>query len=410
MGSVADTGPAPASPAGGEGLPFRARRYLAAVAALAVAASLPALAYAQATAEDWLTLLVLVAGGVVAHAFATHVPGNQVFHTGIAFVVAGALLLPPQLLLVACVVPHLVDWARQRYPWYIQTFNICNFVLSALAAAGAAAATASVVGGEIVSPRAGIAAALAFVAVNHALLAGMLVLARGRSVRETRLFSVDGAMPDLVLALLGAGAAMALALDPWALPIVVSPLVLIHRALAVPGLLAQTRTDPKTGLFNYRHFTARLEEELTRAQRFGRPVSLLLADLDLLREINEAHGHLGGDAVLAGVADVFREELRPYDVPARFGGEEFAILLPEASSESAREIAERIRAAIARRGYVARATADPIRATISIGLATFPEHASDPEELVRRADAALYEAKRVGRDRVTSAGAPAAAA
>jgi diguanylate cyclase (GGDEF)-like protein len=411
MSSVAYGNASPAGDAPKRGLPARAGAYLAAVAALSVvAATLPALSTGAPTREDWLTLLVLVLGGAIAHAFATHVPGNQIFHTGLAFVVAGALLLPPQLLLVACVAPHAVDWIRQRYAWYVQTFNICNYVLSALAAYAAAVLVAGLLDVPAVSPRTGIAAAVTFVAVNHVLLAAMLVLARGQNVRETKLFSIDGAMPDAVLALLGAGAAMALELEPWALPIVLSPLVLIHRALAVPGLLEQARTDPKTGLFNYRHFTARLDEELTRAQRFGRPLSVLVADLDLLREINNVHGHLAGDAVLAGVADVFREELRPYDVPARFGGEEFAILLPETRGETAHAIAERIGAAVAARDYVPRPGAAPIRATISIGLASFPEHALEPQELVRRADTALYQAKRGGRDRVVSADAHAAAA
>ncbi len=405
MGSVAYENASPAGRAPKIGLPARARAYFAVVAALSGAAAVPALSRGAPTREDWLTLLVLVVGGAIAHGFATHVPGNQIFHTGMAFVVAGALLLPPQLLLVACIVPHAVDWIRQRYPWYVQTFNICNYVLSALAAYAAAVFTSGLLDVPTVSPRAAIAAAVTFVVVNHALLAVMLVLARGKSVRETKLFSVDGAMPDVVLALLGAGAAMALELEPWALPIVLSPLVLIHRALAVPGLLEQARTDPKTGLFNYRHFTARLEEELTRAQRFDRPLSVLVADLDLLREINNAHGHLAGDAVLTGIADVFREELRPYDVPARFGGEEFAILLPETSGDVAHAIAERIGAAVAAREYLPRPNAEPIRATISIGLASFPEDAGEPQELVGRADAALYQAKRGGRDRVVSAGA-----
>src|SRR5207247_98918 len=81
--------------------------------------------------------------------------------------------------------------------------------------------------------------------------------------------------------------------------------------------------------FNARHFAATLREELTRAMRFDRPMSLVMADLDLLRDINNTYGHLAGDAVLAGVAKIFREQLREYDVPARFGGEEFSILLPE---------------------------------------------------------------------------------
>src|SRR5207302_10739650 len=130
-----------------------------------------------------------------------------------------------------------------------------------------------------------------------------------------------------------------------------APLVLIHRSLHVPVLQEQARVDPKTNLFNARHFAATLTEELARAQRFDRPVSLIMADLDLLRDINNTYGHLAGDAVLIGIADIFRAELRNYDVPARFGGEEFSILLPETPQAQALEIAERIRRKVAERGF-----------------------------------------------------------
>ena len=90
-----------------------------------------------------------------------------------------------------------------------------------------------------------------------------------------------------------------------------------------------------------------MQEELGRAQRFQRPMSLIMADLDLLRDINNTYGHLAGDAVLRGIAEVFRQQLRHYDVPARFGGEEFSILLPETPPDQAFEIADRIRRSVA---------------------------------------------------------------
>ena len=123
----------------------------------------------------------------------------------------------------------------------------------------------------------------------------------------------------------------------------------------------EARVDPKTGLFNARHFAAALADELTRAQRFERPLSLMMADLDLLRDINNNFGHLAGDAVLRGIADVFREELRHYDIPARFGGEEFSILLPETTPEQALEIAERIRRALAAARFEVETSSEPIQ-------------------------------------------------
>src|SRR5439155_6406262 len=176
-----------------------------------------------------------------------------------------------------------------------------------------------------------------------------------------------------------------------------APLVLINRSLSVPALQMEARVDPKTGLFNARHFASALADELTRAQRFERPLSLMMCDLDLLRDINNNYGHLAGDAVLRGIADVFRQQLRHYDVPARFGGEEFSILLPETPPEQALEIAERIRRAVAEQEFEVETSEHPIRATISIGVAGFPRDGADANELIHQADLAVYRAKLQGR-------------
>ena len=164
--------------------------------------------------------------------------------------------------------------------------------------------------------------------INHAALAPMLMLGHGHSIRESGLFSFHGLSTELVLAALGVVLATFWHINPWLIPFALSPILLIHRSLSVPQLEAEARVDPKTGLFNARHFGLALNEEIVRAQRFDRPLALIMADLDLLRDINNSYGHLAGDAVLKGVADVFRTQLRHYDVPARFGGEEFSILLP----------------------------------------------------------------------------------
>src|SRR5204863_3688293 len=182
-----------------------------------------------------------------------------------------------------------------------------------------------------------------------------------------------------------------------------APLVLIHRSLAVPQLQAEARVDPKTGLFNARHFASALAEELGRAERFERPLSLIMADLDLLRDINNSYGHLAGDAVLKGIAEIFRAQLRHFDVPARFGGEEFSILLPETPPEDAFEIAERIRRAVAAATFDIDTSSEPIRATVSIGVAGYPKDAHDANELIHQADLAVYRAKLQGRNRVLGA-------
>jgi diguanylate cyclase (GGDEF)-like protein/putative nucleotidyltransferase with HDIG domain len=132
-------------------------------------------------------------------------------------------------------------------------------------------------------------------------------------------------------------------------------------------------------------------------------MSLIMADLDLLRDINNSYGHLAGDAVLKGIAEIFRQQLRHYDVPARFGGEEFSILLPETPPEQAMEIAERIRRAVAEREFEVETASEPIRATVSLGVAAFPKDGVDANELIHQADLAVYRAKLQGRNRVLGA-------
>ena len=174
----------------------------------------------------------------------------------------------------------------------------------------------------------------------------MLRLARGKSYRESGLFTFGNLSTEIVLALLGVGLAAVWVLEPALVPLVLAPLVVVYRSLQLPSLEMAARLDSKTELFNARYFASALAGELERAKRFERPLSIVLADLDLLRDVNNTHGHLAGDAVLRGVADVLRSQLRPFDIPGRFGGEEFAIALPEASHEEALAIAERIRAAV----------------------------------------------------------------
>src|SRR4029077_928727 len=163
-------------------------------------------------------------------------------------------------------------------------------------------------------------AAMTFVLVNHALLSRMLRLARGHPTSASGLFSLDGLIADGVVGAVGIGVAFML-LHSWALVVViVLPLVLIQRVLALPTLREQALTDHKTGLLNSRGIDQPARNEFARAKRLRRPPSVLLCDIDDLREINNRLGHLEGDAALTAVAAAFRSELRAYDLCARFGG------------------------------------------------------------------------------------------
>ncbi|HEY5549414.1 MAG TPA: GGDEF domain-containing protein [Coriobacteriia bacterium] len=161
-------------------------------------------------------------------------------------------------------------------------------------------------------------------------------------------------------------------------------------------------TDELTGLFNYRYLLERAEDEVGRARRFGRSLSLLMLDADEFKRYNDTHGHVAGDDALADLASVMRTAVRDIDVVCRYGGEEFAILLPETDAEGAFVVAEKVREAVAAHAFKNADGKRTERITVSIGLSTYPATATDRESLLRRADDALYVVKRSGRNRVSA--------
>ena len=164
------------------------------------------------------------------------------------------------------------------------------------------------------------------------------------------------------------------------------------------GLREQAVTDPLTGLYNRRYLWEFLRREWVRAKRKNESIAVIMIDLDHFKRINDAHGHQAGDFVLVAVAALLRNQIRSSDIVCRYGGEEFALVLPEASLENVRLRAEHIRAAIGRLNL--RHQGVPLgRITASLGVALFPHHADSPDSLIRAADEAMYEAKHVGRDR-----------
>ena len=212
--------------------------------------------------------------------------------------------------------------------------------------------------------------------------------------------------------------------------------VAIEHARLYKRVQDQAVTDGLTGLYNHRHLYERLDHEIARARRYGTPVSLLMIDLDDFKSFNDRNGHLAGDAVLRSVAAVLQSELRQnLDIAARYGGEEFAVILPNTPMTPTREaqlemdlggelaarggeepppppghrdgaehVAERIRARVAGTRFLGIDGSMLPTLTVSIGVAMFPVRTSSPEDLVGHADAALYAAKRAGKDRVETYG------
>ncbi len=157
-------------------------------------------------------------------------------------------------------------------------------------------------------------------------------------------------------------------------------------------------TDPLTGISNRRHLMETLESEMGRASRAKAPFAILMADIDRFKKFNDTHGHIAGDEALKAVAEILQEATRGIDRVARYGGEEFLVVLPETGIDGAVRAAERIHERLAKRGVAVGEQS--VTLTLSTGVAEFPTDRDSPESLIASADAALYQAKRGGRDRV----------
>jgi len=208
--------------------------------------------------------------------------------------------------------------------------------------------------------------------------------------------AVCNQVTELCLAVLTAFAAAHSAL---ALVVALPLVIVLQRSLRHASLAAAARTDAKTGLLNAGAWQREAAVEVTRADRAQTPLAVAIADIDHFKAVNDTHGHLAGDAVLAAVSAAMRDLLRDCDLCGRFGGEEFALLLPRTTAAQALEITERIRQGISQLAIPRDGTA-AIRVTISIGVAVPSQARRTLDDLLAAADHALYQAKRSGRDRV----------
>ncbi|WP_374242151.1 diguanylate cyclase [Zoogloea sp.] len=172
-----------------------------------------------------------------------------------------------------------------------------------------------------------------------------------------------------------------------------------ERKLLEEELRRQAHVDYLTGIYNRRHFMERAEQELSRAHRYAKPLSMLMLDIDHFKQINDRHGHKVGDTVLKAVADLSQATFRDVDIVGRLGGEEFAALLPETDQPAALEAAERLRATIAN-ARIPLPGAPPVSFSVSIGVSSMDSPEDNIDALLQRADKALYKAKDSGRNRV----------
>jgi diguanylate cyclase (GGDEF)-like protein len=182
--------------------------------------------------------------------------------------------------------------------------------------------------------------------------------------------------------------------------------VALDNALLLKRAEALSVTDDLTHLYNSRYLNLVLRRETKRASRSGRPLSLLFIDLDGFKAVNDTHGHLFGSRALVEAAAVIRSSARETDVVSRFGGDEFALVLPDTGGEGAFAVGERIREKVAAFKFLARDGLN-IHLTVSVGVATLPDVAASSEELVQAADKAMYQVKDSGKNGIQAATAPA---
>jgi len=381
-------------------LPRPARIYIASVIVIAAIAGVSGVLKAPPRLELAPVALLLLLCATIAQQFKVKSPKHQSYYTTTIFFFAAAVLLRPAYVIAIILAAHAVELLRVRYRWYIVVFNVANFVLCSMVAGaifGLSQSTQGSGAGGAVFYAA--LAGLTFVALNHFLTALVIMWARGVPISRAGTLDWDNLGTDLALMSVGALGSLVWITNPWLVPLCLGPLFLIYRSLLVPSLKEEARTDPKTELANMKHWNQLAQVEVERARRFKRPLSVVLADFDLLRDVNNRHGHLTGDLMIRRVADAIRAAVREYDVPARFGGDEFAVLMPETTLAEALIVAERIRRGVEAIVLKSADGSSP-SASISVGVALFPSHGRSASDLLAAADRAVYQAKALGRNRV----------
>jgi diguanylate cyclase (GGDEF)-like protein len=268
------------------------------------------------------------------------------------------------------------------------------------------------------------AAVAAFAVLNTAIVGVVIALSTGERQLRNLVGTSTENLVEFATLTLGVLVGVAMTFDVWLALLAVPILVLLQRIALVDHLESAASEDSKTGLLNAAAWNHVAERDLERAKARSTPAAVMVVDLDHFKRVNDTHGHLTGDVVLRAVAECMRGTLRDRDQVARFGGEEFVAFLPGADAVEAAKVAERLRIRIAATvvepvsprsvgapGTQFPATITPdgatnrelVRITVSIGVAAHPLHGDTLTDLLARADAALYEAKSLGRNQIQTA-------
>ncbi|WP_051898838.1 GGDEF domain-containing protein [Sciscionella sediminilitoris] len=334
------------------------------------------------------------------------------------WVVPATLLLPVYLITVIFGVLYLHLWFRSWRP--SKTAPLARIVsgacLGLLACSAAHLVSESLLAGqpigEVSAERLGTAilvAAAVFELIDAVAMAISIKLRDREAHGFTALFgSADDNLLEATTLCLSVLAAFVLALFPFAAVIVLVPTATLHRTVLTKQLEKAASTDGKTGLANAAAWNMAAERTFALARRNQLQVGLLMIDLDFFKRVNDDYGHYAGDDVLGAVGTMLRTEVRTFDLAGRFGGEEFAVLLPAADLREAMAMAERIRVRVTELAVASENTAgEPVTIdslTASVGVAMYPLHGQKVRDCLRVADQHVYAAKCQGRNRVVGFG------
>ncbi|GLU47918.1 GGDEF domain-containing protein [Nocardiopsis ansamitocini] len=374
--------------------------------------------------EEMLTGAALIASGAVCVEAMRRLgmPQGLVRDLLGAWWIPTLLLLPPVYSMIIPVPLYLMlQYRIKRTVVFRRVFSAAAVALAGFAASsvfhasvagrivlldgisGAAARSVLLTGDAVL---AAVLCAALFTVLNTLLVAGAIRLSSRGGPRRKMIWDFESLMLDGVEVCVGLVVTILCGLSLFLLFIVLPPVLLLQRSLLFQQLQTAARTDPKTGLLNAATWEQEAEAELARSIASGRPMAVLIVDIDHFKRVNDTHGHLFGDQVLVGVATTLTHQLRQYDVVGRFGGEEFVILLPGADMAEACRIAERLRTRVGRMALPVGEIA--VAVTVSIGVALLRVHGRDLLELMTAADLALYRAKDSGRNRICLPVAPTA--
>ena len=404
-------------------LPVSLRIYIGAVPAVALVLIVLAGAFTTWTASDLVKFVLLLGCGaisVVATPRVAYLQAGLVQDFLTVWVLPVAILLPPVYAMVAPI-PLLVltQWRVHRGAPYRRVFTGAAIGLAYGAASLAFhAIPASFAGSTLGTGRHALTWVVAVAAcevmgwlVHNVLIVGAIKLSDPSAHLRDIALNREALLGDFAQMDLGILITVVVAVQPVLAVLAVPTVLLARRFMMHAQLLEKSRIDTKTGLLNVSTWESEAEREITRAVRTRSPLALAMIDIDHFKAVNDTYGHLAGDKALRAITGALSEQLRSYDLAGRFGGEEFAILLPQTREDQALRIAERLRTHVAGMtiGVGEDAATGPcITLTVSVGVAALDRIGPELTDLLAAADAALYLAKQAGRNqtRIATGGVP----